>query len=156
MKNFLKLITAILVCELVGLISIPFTISAIPTWYATLNKPSFSPPNWLFGPVWTLLYSMMGVSAYLVWREGLEKKDAKKALLYFVFQLICNFLWSFLFFYLRSPILAFADIVLLWILIVLTMIKFYKISKAASYLLLPYLLWVSFASILNLFIIILN
>ncbi len=156
MKNFLKLITAILVCELVGLISTPFTISSIPTWYATLNKPSFSPPNWLFAPVWTTLYLLMGVAAYLVWREGLKKSEVQRALLYFVFQLICNFLWSFLFFYLRSPLLAFADIVLLWILIVLTMIKFYKISKPAAYLLIPYLLWVSFASILNLFIIILN
>ena len=156
MKKFLKLFAAIVICELVGLISTPFTISAIPTWYATLNKPSFSPPNWIFAPVWTLLYFMMGVSAYLVWKEGLKKKSVKKALFYFIFQLTCNFLWSFLFFYLRSPLLAFADIVLLWILIVLTMIKFYKISKAASYLLLPYLLWVSFASILNLFIVILN
>lgn len=156
MNKPVKLIASILICEAVGLISVPFTIASIPTWYSTLNKPSFSPPNWIFGPAWTTLYFMMGVSAYLVWVKGLKNKKVRTALAYFLIQLVFNFFWSFLFFGLHSPLLALVDIFLLWLAIVLTMIKFYQISKPASYLLLPYLLWVSFATLLNLSIVILN
>ena len=141
---------------MVGLAATPFTISAIPTWYQTLQKPTFSPPNWIFGPVWTILYFLMGVAAYLIWIKGLEKMAVKTALKFFLVQLLFNFLWSILFFGLHSPILALIDILILWILIVITVIKFYKISKTASYLLIPYLLWVSFATILNLSIVLLN
>ena len=156
MSKFGKLIASILICEAVGLISVPFTIASIPTWYATLNKPIFSPPNWLFAPAWTTLYLMMGISAYLVWVKGLKNKKVRTALFYFLIQLVFNFFWSALFFGLHSPLLALIDIFLLWLAIVVTMIKFYQISKPASYLLVPYLLWVSFAALLNFSIVILN
>ena len=156
MNNFFKFLIAVIGCELVGILATPFTLAAIPTWYSTLNKPPFSPPNWIFGPVWTTLYFLMGISAFLIWQRGLKKRQVKEALLYFVAQLFLNFIWSILFFGLRSPILGLLDILILWMLILVTMIKFYKISKLASYLLIPYLLWVSFATILNLSIVILN
>ncbi len=156
MSKFAKLIYAILICEAIGLISVPFTIASIPTWYSTLNKPSFSPPNWIFGPVWTTLYLMMGVSAYLVWMKGFKNKKVRTALSYFLIQLAFNFFWSVLFFGIHSPLLALFDIILLWLVIFLTMVKFYQISKLASYLLLPYLFWVSFATLLNFSIVILN
>ncbi len=156
MNNFLKFLTAVVACQLVGIISTPFTLSAIPTWYNTLNKPPFSPPNWIFGPAWTTLYFLMGVSFFLIWQKGLKKKQAKQALFYFLVQLFFNFIWSILFFGLRSPILGLVDIVVLWVLILLTIIKFYKISKPAAWLLYPYLAWVSFATLLNLSIVLLN
>lgn len=156
MNKIIKLLASIAVCEFVGLISVPFTIASIPTWYASLNKSPFSPPNWIFGPVWTTLYFMMGVSLYLVWMKGLKNKKVKVALFFFAAQLLFNFLWSILFFGAHSPLLALIDIVLLLYAISMTMIKFNIISKPASYLLLPYLLWVSFATLLNFFIVILN
>ncbi len=151
-----KLITSILVCEAVGLAATPFTVAAIPTWFATLNKPSFSPPNWIFGPVWTILYAMMGVAAFFIWIKGLNNKKVKTALAYFGIQLLFNFSWSLLFFGLRSPLLALVDIVLLWIFILITIMKFYRLSKPAAYLLIPYLLWVTFATLLNYSILRLN
>lgn len=156
MNKFFKFLISVVGCELVGIISTPFTLAAIPTWYSTLNKPIFSPPNWIFGPVWTTLYLLMGVAAYMVWQKGLKKKHIKNALYYFLAQLLFNFMWSILFFGLRSPILGLVDIFLLWVLILITMIRFYKISRLASYLLIPYLLWVSFATLLNLSILLLN
>lgn len=143
-------------CELVGIAATPFTLSTISTWYQTLQKPPFSPPNWIFGPVWTILYFLMGVAAYLVWIKGLEKRAVKTALSIFIAQLVFNFFWSILFFGLHSPLLALIDILILWILILITIIKFHKISKIASYLLIPYILWVTFATILNLSIVLLN
>lgn len=156
MKDFHKLIISIVGCELVGIISAPFTISAIPTWYVTLNKPSFAPPNWIFGPAWTLLYLLMGVSFYFIWRQGWKKKKIQTAGIFFLTQLGLNFLWSPVFFGLRSPLLGLINIVAMWILIVITMRKFYPLSKSAFYLLVPYLLWVSFATILNTAIVLLN
>lgn len=156
MSKLLKLITAVLVCEGIGLISTPFTISAIQNWYYYLNKPPFSPPNWVFGPVWSVLYFMMGISAYLIWIKGLKNKKEKVALIYFLIQLFINFLWSIIFFGLRSPILAFIDIIFLWLMIALTIRKFYTISKPAAYMLIPYFLWVSFALVLNFSIVMLN
>lgn len=132
-----------------------FTTSAIPTWYATLNKPSFAPPNWVFAPVWTTLYILMGVALYLG-LSGKGKGERKKAVRIFALQLILNVLWSLLFFGMRNPTLALIDIVALWIAIFLTIKSFSKINKWAGYLLVPYFLWVSFASFLNLFIVILN
>lgn len=155
-KSLPKLIVSILGCQLVGLISVPFTFSAIPTWYATLVKPSFSPPNWLFGPVWTLLYLLMGLSFYLIWRQGWTTQKARTARNFFLAQLALNFLWSFLFFGLRSPFLGLLDILALLALITCTLRHFYPLSKPAFYLLLPYLLWVSFATLLNLSLVILN
>lgn len=156
MKKLVALIIAIVGCELVGLAATPFTISSISTWYETLNKPVFSPPNFIFGPVWTSLYFLMGISAFLVWEKGLHKKIVKNALMYFLIQLALNFFWSAIFFGLHLPLLAFVDIIALWIFILITIIKFTKISKTASYLLIPYLLWVSFAALLNLSIVLLN
>lgn len=156
MSKYIKLIISIVACEGIGLIGARFTMSSIETWYQTLQKPFFSPPNWVFALVWTLLYLMMGIATYLVWNKGIADKKVRIALLYFVIQLAFNFLWSYLFFGLRKPLLAFFDIALLWLAIVMTMSSFYKLSKPSLYLLLPYLLWVSFAALLNLSIIILN
>lgn len=147
--NLIKLFLAIVICESAGLIGSLFTFSAIPTWYATLNKPFFSPPNFVFGPVWTTLYFLMGVSLYLVWMK-------KKSLTIFWIQLFFNVTWSLVFFGLKNPLLAFINIIFLWTAIFLTIKHFFRISKLAAYLLVPYLLWVSFASILNLAIVILN
>lgn len=156
MKHLPKLIASIILCEFVGLAGTPFTITAIPTWYATLNKPFFSPPNWLFGPVWTILYFLMGVSFFLIWKQGWKHKQNLLARKYFFVQLTLNFFWSILFFGLRSPILGLINIVAMWIYIVATIKSFYPVSKLAAYLLVPYLLWVSFATILNLSIFLLN
>ena len=139
---------------LIGFLGSVFTTPAIPSWYASLNKPFFNPPSWLFAPVWTLLYLMMGYAAYLIFQS--ESKMKSRALKYFWLQLAANFFWSYIFFGLRNPLLAFLDIILLWILIYKTKLEFSKISKTAGSLLIPYLLWVSFAAILNLSIILLN
>ncbi len=144
-----QLIFSIGICLGVGILGSFFTISAIPTWYVTLNKPFFSPPNWLFAPVWTILYILMGISLYLVWTK-------KKVSTIFWIQLIFNVAWSIIFFGMKNPTLALIDIVALWIAIVLTIKSFSKINKLAGQLLIPYLAWVSFASILNLFIVLLN
>ena len=156
MKNLRKLIVSVICCELVGFLGTPFTISAIPTWYASLNKPFFAPPNWIFGPVWTLLYLLMGVAFYLIWKQGWQKKKVKGAGLFFLAQLVLNFIWSPIFFGLRSPLLGLIVIVAMWALIVMTMKKFYSLSRLAFYLLIPYLLWVSFATLLNAAIVVLN
>ena len=156
MGNIQKLIISIVGCELVGIGASIFTLTAIPTWYSSLTKPSFSPPNWIFGPVWTTLYFLMGVSAFLIWKKGLKSKKVKRALLFFLFQLFFNFLWSILFFGLHNPLLGLLDILLLLVSIIVTLITFYKISKTATYLLIPYLIWVSFATILNFSLIVLN
>ncbi len=156
MKNLVKLVISVAGCELVGLLGTPFTISAIPTWYVTLNRPFFAPPNWLFAPAWTLLYFLMGVAFYLIWKQDWKKKRIRAAGLIFLAQLGLNFLWSPVFFGLRAPLLGLIVIIALWLLIVLTMKKFFPLSKPAFYLLVPYLLWVSFATILNAAIVVLN
>jgi benzodiazapine receptor len=157
MRNkYVALFLFILVSQTAGILGAFFTTSAIPTWYTTLNKPFFNPPNWIFGPVWTVLYLLMGISAYLVWKEGFGKTKVKAALNAFFVQLILNSLWSIIFFGLKNPLLAFLEIIVLWYLILKTYLAFNKLSKTAGYLLLPYLAWVSFASILNLSIVILN
>lgn len=146
-----KLAASILICELAGVIGSFFTASSIPTWYAALERPDFSPPNWVFAPVWITLYAMMGVSAYLVYETG--KKDALRP---FGAQLALNTAWSIVFFGLQSISGGLLVIILLWLAIVWTIIGFLKVSKTAAYLLIPYLLWVSFASVLNYFIFMLN
>jgi translocator protein len=149
MNKFLKILTLILVCELVGIAGSIFTISSIPTWYASLVKPYFSPPNWLFGPVWTTLYAFMGISAFLIWEKGLKKKEVKDALRIFAIQLFLNAIWTPVFFGAKQLFIAFIIIVLMWNFILMTILKFKKIDKTASFLLIPYLLWVTFATILN-------
>lgn len=151
----IKLIASIIICQLAGLIGAVFTTPSISGWYAGLNKPFFNPPNWLFGPVWTLLYLLMGISLYLVWNQKKGVKT-KTALIIFAIQLGLNVLWSVIFFGLHSPLVAFLEIIVLWLFIILTIIKFFPISKISAYLLIPYLLWVSFASFLNFFIAKLN
>jgi len=150
MKNLGKLIFSIIICELAGIVGSIFTAPAVKTWYPTLIKPSFKPPNWLFAPVWTALFLLMGIAMFLVW-----KRD-KKGLGIFFTQLVFNILWSIMFFGLKSPLLGFIVIIVLWILILMTIIRFFKISKPAGWLLIPYIFWVSFATILNLAILILN
>ncbi len=150
MNKHLKLIVSIIICEAAGIVGSIFTINSVNTWYTTLNKPFFNPPSWLFGPVWTVLYLLMGISLYLVW--GNKKVNLK----WFWTQLILNSLWSIIFFGLKNPAIAFIEIVFLWYAIFRTIKSFEKVNKIAAYLLYPYILWVSFASVLNLAIVILN
>lgn len=156
MKQSWKLIISILVCELVGIVSTPFTLSAIPTWYATLNKPVFSPPNWLFGPVWILLYILMGISFALIWDMEWKKKKNRTAGYLFALQLLLNFIWTPIFFGLHAPMLGLITIIALLLSIHRTMKAFYSLSKKAYYLLIPYICWVSFATLLNASIVFLN
>ncbi|MEX1027328.1 MAG: TspO/MBR family protein [Candidatus Paceibacterota bacterium] len=154
--NILKLIIAIAVPLAVGFFGSLVTAPAIDGWYAELAKPALNPPGWVFGPVWTLLYVLMGAAAFLVWQKGLESKAVRVALGLFVIQLVLNGVWSLIFFGLQNPLGALVDIIVLWILIVCTMIAFYRVSPVAMYLLVPYLLWVSFAVYLNAAFVILN
>jgi tryptophan-rich sensory protein len=140
---------AVLLCLAVGNIGTIYTVPNISTWYATLNRPPFSPPNWLFGPAWTLLYILMGIAIYLIIKQGLDKKEVQAASLIFLIQLVLNAIWTPIFFGLHQTLLAFIVIVFLWLAIIWTMIRFYPISKLACWLLLPYLMWVTFASTLN-------
>lgn len=150
------LIVSIGVCLAAGVIGSLFTTEAIPTWYAGLTKPDFNPPNWLFAPVWTTLYILMGIALYIVWTTHGGKRLKRAALWFFFFQLILNTLWSILFFGLKNPVLAFIEIIMLWLSIGMTIILFQKFSRVASQLLLPYLLWVTFATVLNGSIMLLN
>ena len=150
MNKISKILVVVVTCLVVGYFSGMVTRSAIINWYPTLVKPSFNPPNWIFAPVWSMLYIMMGVAAGLVWnRIDFEKEIVKKALVFFAVQLALNALWSYLFFGLKNPMLAGVEVILLWLMIFETYSKFVKINKIAGYLFIPYLLWVSFASVLN-------
>jgi benzodiazapine receptor len=153
--DILKLIASIILCQLAGLLGSLFTNPAIPTWYQTLNKPFFTPPNWTFSPVWISLFILMGISLFFVWQRT-DHPKFKIAFIFFFVQLILNVLWSVAFFGLKSPLLGLIDIVLLWIAILLTIQNFLKVSKMAGFLLLPYLLWVGFAALLNFSLWILN
>ena len=171
-KNIFKLVIAIVISESAGVIGAVFTMSAISDWYAGLVKPELAPPNWVFGPVWTALYALIGISLYLVWKNNWEVKnrflesrrrawnkwserlwtgDWKKAnaIAVFVIQYVLNIAWSYLFFGLRMPGLAFFGLLALWLAIFWTIVAFYRISKPAAYLLLPYIIWVGFAGYLN-------
>jgi translocator protein len=149
MKNWLKLLASVLVVELVGILSSLTTFNSIPNWYAHLIKPSFNPPNWIFGPVWTLLYLMIGVAVYLVWTSKKPNSFKINAYWIFAFQLLLNGLWTIVFFGMHQILGALIMIAVLWLLIIINIFAFYKISKTAGYILVPYLLWVSFASVLN-------
>jgi len=156
MKKAAGIIVAIVACELAGIIGSVFTMPAIPGWYAGIAKPSFNPPNWIFGPVWTLLYALMGLAAYLVYEKGFKRPEVKKALAVFAAQLVLNTLWSIVFFGAHRILGAAVVIVLLWALILATILLFHRISKAGAYLLVPYILWVSFATVLNISLYVLN
>lgn len=155
-KDILKLVLSIVACQSAGLIGAVFTVSSIENWYNLLNQPSFRPPNWLFGPAWTILYTLMGISLYWIWTKGTKKKEVKDALKLFAVHLVLNATWSIVFFGMRNIPLSLLNIVVLWILIMMVMVKFYKIDQKASFILLPYLAWVSFATILNYNIFLLN
>lgn len=146
--DLIKLAVSLLVCLLAGLLGSIFTAPAIPVWYQALEKPFFTPPAWLFAPVWTLLFIMMGVSLYLAWLKS-RKDQVRTTLGIFSVQLVLNILWSAAFFGLRSPLAGLIDITLLWISILLTIWVFSKISRTAGLLLVPYIVWVSFAAALN-------
>ena len=148
--NVVRLVVSLVVPLLVGFLGSFFTTAeSLNNWYANLNKPWFNPPDWIFGPVWTTLYILMGIAAFLVWRKGLDNKLVRLALILFVIQLILNAFWSALFFGLRCPLCGLIDIALLLVAIVLTIIYFFKISLWPALLLIPYLGWVSFAAVLN-------
>ena len=155
-RDILKLVVSIIACLAASAIGSVFTRGAIPTWYANLEKPFFTPPNWLFAPAWTLLYILMGIAAFLVWRKGLENRGVRIALIVFLIQLALNALWSVVFFGLESPLYGLIVISILWIAILVTIIKFFRISRVASVLMWPYLLWVTFAAVLNASIWLLN
>jgi benzodiazapine receptor len=145
-RNYvLSLLVFFVLCFAVAGLGSLATTPNIPTWYATLNKPSWNPPNWLFGPVWTFLYAMMAVAGWLVWK----RVGWATAIICFAVQLALNLAWSFIFFGAHQTGLAFLEIILLWLAILATIISFFPVSKTAAALLIPYLLWVSFAAILN-------
>lgn len=145
----MKLIISILFPLLVGASAGFFTSSGVNGWYAKASKPWFNPPNWIFAPVWTALYILMGIALFLVWKAETDKNIKQTAIILFSVQLTLNFFWSFIFFKLQLPGWAFAEIILMWIMIFITILWFGKISSAAAWLLVPYISWVSFASILN-------
>lgn len=150
MSKFTKILIMVVTCVAIGYLSGEVTRESVNTWYPTLNKPVFNPPNWLFAPVWTTLYIFMGIAAGLVWDKiDTQKETVKKGLTFFAIQLGLNALWSYLFFGLQNPLLALIEIVLLWLMIYETFIQFNKVNKVAGYLFIPYILWVSFALILN-------
>jgi len=155
-RNLSALIAFIVLCELAGVIGSIFTIRAIPNWYFVLNKPWFTPPNWLFGPIWLILYFLMGLSLYLVFESKRNRAKEKPALWAFGVQLVLNVLWSVLFFGMHYLFYGFVEIVLLWISIAVTTLLFFRVSKAAAYLLLPYILWVTIAASLNYYVFLLN
>jgi len=150
--NIIRLVVSIAICEGAGVLGSLFTTPSVPTWLASLNKPSFNPPNWIFGPVWTFLFFLMGVALYIVWSRGLATRGVKTALLIFGIQLFLNILWSVLFFGLHLPFAAFIEIIFLWLAILASIVTFYRVSATASLLLIPYILWVSFASVLNFYL----
>jgi tryptophan-rich sensory protein len=178
-NNLLKLLASIIICELAGAVGSVFTTSAINGWYKGLIKPGFNPPNWIFGPVWAILFVLMGISLYLVWSKKFVVKNELKIkrrkawnkwsekffigpwqktniIIIFYLQLLLNVLWSVIFFGAHSPGAAFFELLMLWVSVIYTIINFYRVSKTAAWLLLPYILWVSFAAILNYFIWIIN
>ena len=155
-RKLLLLVFSIGICFVAAAIGSAFTAPSIPAWYTSLQKPLFSPPNWIFGPVWTVLYFLMGVSLYLIWNSRKKSQEKRIGLAYFFLQLTINVLWSYVFFGLRSPFNAFILILCLWTAILFTYLHFRKVEKKAAWLLIPYLFWVSFATLLNFSIVLLN
>jgi tryptophan-rich sensory protein len=145
----MKLVISILIPVVVGALSGYFTESGVNGWYMLAKKPWFNPPNWIFAPVWTTLYVLMGIALFLVWRSEADKTIKQTAILLFAVQLILNFFWSMIFFKLQQPGWAFIEIISMWVMILLTILWFGKISPMAAWLLVPYISWVSFASVLN-------
>jgi tryptophan-rich sensory protein len=155
-NNIIKLLVSIIACLAAGGIGSLFTFKAIPIWYAGLKKPPYTPPNWAFGPVWTALYILMGISVFLIWQKGLATDGVSLAFTLFWIQLMLNALWSIIFFGMRSKGGGFITVVVLWFLILATMITSFRVSGWAGSLLIPYILWVSIALYLNIGIWLLN
>ena len=150
MSKYLKIVYCVAICLAVGYLSSNVTQSSITTWYPLIKKPIFNPPNWVFAPVWTMLFIIMGIAAGMVWNKLESNKElVKKGLLFFTIQLLLNALWSYLFFGLNNILLALIEIILLWLIIYETYYIFKQIDKRAGYLLIPYLAWVGFATILT-------
>jgi len=154
--NILRLVFCIVLCLSAGGIGSFFTETSIDSWYSTLRKPPYNPPNWVFGPVWTILYVLMGISFYKIWMVDLRLRANRTQLVLFLAQLILNSLWSIVFFGLEELLLGFGVILCLWALIASTIISFNRLSNGAAILLIPYLMWVSFAALLNYSILVLN
>ena len=150
--NALKLVVSVLICQVAGFAGGFFTQSSVQTWYKTIRKPAFTPPEWLFGPVWISLSLLMGIALFLVWKIDGQGPAKRIALVLFFIQLGLNILWSFLFFYLKNPLLGFVEILILLLFIVLTAWKFYGLNHLAGVMFVPYILWVGFASLLNYFL----
>lgn len=147
--DLVRLIVALAVPLGVGALGATLTVDSVRTWYPALVRPAFAPPSWVFGPVWTTLYLMMGVASWLVWRVGTRSSEVRAAMAIYALQLVINLAWSWMFFGLKAPLLALCDIVLLLALIAWTIIRFHAVSVAAAWLLVPYLGWVAFATALN-------
>lgn len=154
--SYPKLILSIILIEIIGSIGAIATTPAIPGWYSSLVKPFFTPPSWVFGPVWTSLFFLMGFALYLVWQEGIEKRPVRLAIIAFSIQMVLNVLWTFLFFGMQNPFFALIEIFILWIAILFVIIKFYKVSRPAAYMMIPYICWVTIATALNLGVYLLN
>ncbi len=144
-----KLAIAILICEATGIISAFLSNSGRGPWFDSLVKPEWNPPSYVFGPVWTFLYLLMGISLWLIWKSNAPEQQKKIAMWLFAFQLFLNFWWSMIFFKFHMLGFAFAEIIMLWVMILFTIISFSKISKLAAWLLVPYIAWVSFATYLT-------
>lgn len=155
-KSYPRLIFSILLIEIIGAAGVIFTTPAIPGWYASIVKPFFTPPSWVFAPVWTALFLMMGISLYLILQEGFDKDKVRIAAYAFAVQMALNVLWSFLFFGLQNPLIGFIEIVVLWLAILFTIKTFHPVSRPAAYMLVPYIIWVTIATALNLGILLLN
>lgn len=156
LRELPKLVASVLIVFFFGAIGSLATYPEITTWYATLAKPSWTPPDTWFGPIWSTLYILIGIALFLVWRKGLDRRDVRFAIGIFTVQLVLNLLWSLVFFGLHSIIGGFVVILLLWIAILANMIAFYVISKPAGLLMVPYIIWVSIASYLNYSVLVLN
>ena len=151
-----KLIVSILIVFLAGAVGTVFTLKEITGWYAYLPKPSWTPPNWAFGPVWSTLYVLMGISLFLIWREGLNRKDVQIAIIVFAVQLAINVIWSLVFFGTHNIFGGLVLVLILWVAILVNIIVFYRISKPAGLILIPYIVWVTIASYLNYSVLILT
>ncbi len=145
----LKFIIALLACQLAGVIGSVFAASSIETWYQNINRPFYAPPDGVFAPVWIALYVLMGLAAFLVWRRGLKYPGVKEGLLAFLMQLILNTCWSIAFFGFRSPLAGLIVIIILWVEILITIFYFFRVTRTAGLLMLPYIAWVSFTAVLN-------
>jgi len=146
--QIIKVVISILIAQAAGLIGSVFTASNVRGWYTTIARPSWNPPSWVFGPVWTALFTLMGIASYIIWKHR-DLPYARAALVFYVIQLILNVLWSIFFFGLKNPGLAFVEILILLALIIVTTVLFWKVKPVAGALMLPYIAWVSFASYLN-------